>query len=279
MWYNAAMPELQRFGENGIMYRHWPGERTRAVLLLVHGMGAHTSRWDFLAKHFAGHGVASYGIELKGYGRTPERPRGHVDSFDIYYRDILQLLDLAKSENPGKKVFLLGESMGGLIAYVTACLYPDSFSGLIMISPAFGNAMKFPFSAYLKLILFVLFNPQLTIDVPFTSAMCTRDEEYRKIMDANPDEWRQASLKTLIIILFEQLRSKKLGKRLKIPTLFLIAGKDMVVDKHASQKTHNSLGLADKSYIEYPDMHHALSIDSGKEKVFKDLLDWVEKRI
>ena len=35
----------------------------------------------------------------------------------------------------------------------------------------------------------------------------------------------------------------------------------------------------DKQLIEYPEMFHALSIDLDREKVFADILNWVERRI
>ena len=133
------------------LYRRWDAAPDRAVFLLVHGLGAHTARWDFLAGHFAARGFPSYGIELRGFGRTPERPRGHIDSLRLYEDDILALRRLIGTEHPGRKVFLLGESLGGLIAFNLAARCPGEFAGQILIAPAFKNGMKFPLSAYFTL--------------------------------------------------------------------------------------------------------------------------------
>ncbi|MDD4179337.1 MAG: lysophospholipase [Candidatus Margulisbacteria bacterium] len=272
------MVELKYAKESNIHYRAWSAMQTKAVLLLVHGMGAHTDRWNFLADFFAAKGYSSYGLELKGFGHTPDRPRGHIDSLNIYYQDILKLLEIIKRENPGKKVFLLAESMGGLIAFMISCLYPDTFAGQILIAPAFANGMKIPISAYLTLVGLYLFNPKRTIDMPFTSAMCTRDVAYQKVMDNNPDEHRKASLRLLIEILFAQLKAPGLSKKLNIPTLFLIPGKDYLVDEKPGRKLFDKLTLKDKTKIEYPEMLHALSIEQDREKVFNDILGWLGKR-
>jgi alpha-beta hydrolase superfamily lysophospholipase len=64
-------------------FRRWASPPVKAVFILVHGLGAHSARWDFLASFLAGNGYASYGIEPKGFGRTPKRPRGHVDSYRV----------------------------------------------------------------------------------------------------------------------------------------------------------------------------------------------------
>ena len=274
------MLELQ--GTN-FLFRRWDAGPTpaspKAVFLLVHGLGARTARWDFLAGHFAAGGFASYALELRGFGRTPERPRGHIDSFRVWDRDILELRNIIGQDFPDKKVFLLGESMGGLLAFNLACRNADKFAGQVLIAPAFKNAMKFPFSVYVKLALFLLFNPKLAVDVPFRSEMVTRDPEYLKVMDSSPDEVRVASLKLLAGFLPEQARSRRLAEKLEVPTLFLIPGIDHLVDERAGRKIFERIAFPDKTLIEYPAMLHALSIDLGREKVFQDVLDWAEKRV
>ncbi len=270
------MTELQG---TDFLYRRWDAPSARAVFLLVHGLGAHTARWDFLADHFAAVGFPSYALELRGFGRTPERPRGHVDSFRIYDRDILALRRLIGVEYPGRKVFILGESLGGLIVFNLAARRPEEFAGQILIAPAFKNGMKFPISAYLTLVSRICFQPRKTVAVPFTSAMCTRDTDYQAVMDANPDEVREASLKLLMSSMGEQRRARKSAAETTLPVLFLVPGDDRLVDERAGMKLYARIGPADKALIEYPDMLHALSIDRGREDVFDDILAWVDQRI
>ncbi len=278
--YNPAMQELQG---TDFLYRRWDAEPSagspKAVFLLVHGLGAHTARWDFLAGHLARSGFASYAIELRGFGRTPDRPRGHIDSFRTWYRDILGLREVIGRDFPGLKVFFLGESMGGLIVYDLAGAHPEAFAGQVLIAPAFKNGMKFPFSVYLKLVLFGLFNPKLTVEVPFTSDMVTRDPGYLRVMDASPDEIRVASLRLLGSFLPVQARAGRLARTSAVPSLFLIPGDDRLVDERGGRKIFGKIALADRTLIEYPDMLHALSIDLGREKVFEDIVAWASPRV
>jgi alpha-beta hydrolase superfamily lysophospholipase len=275
-----AVPEL---AGNDVLYRKWEartqGEPAKAVFLLVHGLGAQSARWTFLAEYLAGAGWGSYAIELRGYGLAPERPRGHVDSLRVWERDVLKLRETIAAENPGRKIFLLGESIGALVAFNAVCRYPTASDGLVLMSPDFKNGLKFPLSAYLTLAALVLFRPKKTIPVPFTSAMCTRDAAYQAVMDADPGELRIGSLACLMSIMREQGRSKKLAARLGIPVFFLIPGRDYLVDERASRKLFAKLCFADKTILEYPEMLHALSIDLGREKVFRDILDWAGPRV
>jgi acylglycerol lipase len=266
-----------------LLFRRWDASPSpaspKAVFLLVHGLGAHSARWNFLAGHLAERGFASYAVELRGFGRTPERPRGHVGSFRVWDRDILELRDIIGKDFPERKVFLLGESMGGLLAFNLACRNADKFAGQVLIAPAFKNGMKFPPSVYLKTVTCLAFYPTMMISLPFTSEMVTRDPGYLAVMNASPDELREASLKCMSHFLPEQTRSGKLAKKLAVPTLFLIPGVDRLIDERAGRKMFQKLPLADKTLLEYPDMLHALSIDLGREKVFKDILDWAAPRV
>ena len=245
------MPEL--LGTD-LLYRKWDaspaGAAPRAVFLLVHGLGAHSARWGFLAEALAARGFASYGIELRGFGRTPERPRGHVDSLRVWERDILALGEIAACENPGRKIFLLGESIGGLLAFNLVCRFPDRFAGQALISPDFKNGLRFPLSSYLTLAALLFIRPEKTIAVPYDAAMCTRDTAFQAVMDRSPDELRVASVKCLMSILVEQMRSPRLAGRLAVPSLFLISGTDLLVDERASRKIFQKLAFEDKVILE-----------------------------
>jgi len=270
------MPEL--IGTD-IRYRKWDSAGNKAVLLLVHGLGAHSARWDFAGEYFSQKGFPCYAIELKGFGQTPERPRGHIDSFNIYYQDILKLRSIIEKEHQGKTVFLFAESMGGLISFMLMSQAQSRFSGQILISPAFKNGMTFSLLSYIKLVFFLIFNRKGTIEMPFTSAMCTRDESYQKVMNNNPDEVRVASAKLLIEVLFAQLKAKKAADKINKPSLFLLSGKDYLVDEVFGAKMIAGFKFGDKTVIKYPEMLHALSIELDREKVFSDILTWLGTRL
>ncbi|MBU0580923.1 MAG: lysophospholipase [Candidatus Margulisbacteria bacterium] len=281
------MSELKYLAEKNILYRQWYLENPQAVLLLVHGIGAHSARWEFLAKYFLANNISSYALELKGFGenqsgwkstQSKELP-GHIDSFKIYYKDIQLLREQIKLENSGKKVFLVSESMGALICFVLSIKIPNLFDGLIFISPAFKSALKFSILEYLKMYLALLSNQKRLFKVPFTSEMCTQDVAYQQAMDNDARELRVASVSILIQILISQIQSILNVKKLKSPTLFLISGQDEIVDTKAIKKMFHKLSMKDKKIIEYPEMRHALSIELEREKVFKDIWCWIENRL
>jgi alpha-beta hydrolase superfamily lysophospholipase len=98
-------------------------------------------------------------------------------------------------------------------------------------------------------------------------------------MDSDEREHRLASSRSIARILFYQTLAGVSGSKVSTPTLFLVAGDDKIVDPAASIEIFKRLTVKDKALVEYPDMYHSLSIELGKEKVFEDLLKWVENRI
>lgn len=266
--------ELQN--ENGVLYRKWnPAGETKGVFLLVHGLGGHSARWSFWADFFKVRGYACYGIELKGFGVTTH-PRGHIDSFQTYYHDILGLAEILRRSHPGKKILLTGESMGALICFMLAADHPAFFDGLICISPAFKNRLKFTFFERIRFLFSILFLPANRFKLRFDGKDCTRDPHYQAMMGSNPLESRQASAKLLWNILSTARIARKI-KKFCVPVLFLLSGHDRLVDPSASKRVFDSLKMREKEIFDFAEMCHALSIDEDREKVFLKTLSWIER--
>ncbi len=263
--------------ERDIVYRKWPASQPKAVLILIHGLCGQSNRWEVLADFFQQNNISSYAIDLKGFGETKGLP-GHIDSFDKYLADIRSLYDIIHTENRHCPIFLLGESMGALISFLAAARAPELFDGLICISPAFKSKLKFTALNFLHIFLSLIYNPKKQFRVPFESRMFTRDTVSQERIEADYREHRLVSSKLLFNILIAQKQCETQKDKLKTPVLFLLAGKDLMVDTKTSEKFFSNLAIPDKGIIVYPDMYHALSIDLGKEKVFGDILSWIKQK-
>ena len=254
-----------------IDYKRWGPSEPKAVFLLVHGLGAHTGRWEAVGDFFADNGIASYAVELNSMKNE--------ETFRSYYNKILKLYNIIVKENPAKKIFLVGESMGALISFLLAAGSPGLFSGLVCISPAFVNRYKPGILDRIRMLTALFLNPKKVFKIPFDSSMCTRDIEYRKTMDQDPREYRAISSKLILDILLAQVRAKTVRNKITVPVLFLLAGEDKLVDPQAAKSIFDSLEVKDKALVEFPGMYHSLSIEMGKEEVFGEMLKWVNKRI
>lgn len=92
--------------------RHWPAEQPRAALLLVHGIGEHSGRYEHVGAFLAAHGIDTLAFDNRGFGQSGGR-RAWVSSFDDYVADVEHLL--AERRTLGVPLILMGHSLGGLI--------------------------------------------------------------------------------------------------------------------------------------------------------------------
>lgn len=92
--------------------RTWAIDGARYELLLVHGLGEHSGRWEAPAAHFNAHGANVYSYDLRGHGQSGGE-RVDVVEFAELYRDISEMAT-ATAAASGKPWVLYGHSLGGL---------------------------------------------------------------------------------------------------------------------------------------------------------------------
>jgi len=235
---------------------------------LIHGLGANSSWWESFASGSLKNGLSSYAIDLRE-GR----------SFAEFFDSINNLLVKIKTDNPGKKIFAVGESMGALIILSMALKERTIFDGLVCIAPAFNSKAPLKLKDYFRIFFPLFYDRNRRCTLPVSSDMCTRDPAYLKMIATTYDKDVMSTSQVLFDIFIIQLRMRLLKIRIDPPLLFLVAGDDLLVYSEASVNVFGKLKCKDKTLIEYPGMYHALSIELGKEKVFQDIWSWVDKRV
>ena len=128
----------------GVLYT--PAQGTAAssggafpLVIFSHGFGASHQLMRGYAEAAARLGFAAYIFDFCG-GSTASRSSGSNLSMSIFteqedLRDVIALLSARPDIDP-ERLFLCGESQGGLVSALTAAAMPDSVRGLILLYPA-----------------------------------------------------------------------------------------------------------------------------------------------
>lgn len=108
-----------------VHYLDW-GDAGKPGLVLVHGGAAHAHWWSFLAPFFATrwHVVA---LDLSGHGDSGRRP---WYSHETWADEVMTVADAAGF--PGPPV-VVGHSLGGMVAIMTAARYGDRLAGAVLV--------------------------------------------------------------------------------------------------------------------------------------------------
>jgi alpha-beta hydrolase superfamily lysophospholipase len=125
-----------------IYVRKWlPSGVPKAILLVAHGMAEHSGRYERLAAAMTSSGWAVYAPDLRGHGRTAA-PGGEAtealgffadrNGFARVRDDLREIALRASGENASVPLFLLGHSMGSILAETYIAAYGQDLSGVVL---------------------------------------------------------------------------------------------------------------------------------------------------
>ena len=140
--YEAIETDFSRDGKKiaGVLYMP-NGSGDFPAVILGHGFGANMANMDGYARAFANEGIAAYvfdfiggGNDIKSDGEMTEMSvLTEAADMNIVFDGIAELDGIDSS-----RMFLMGESQGGLVATYVAATRPDDILGLIALYPAYS---------------------------------------------------------------------------------------------------------------------------------------------
>ncbi|MBU6455295.1 MAG: alpha/beta hydrolase [Cyanobacteria bacterium REEB67] len=217
-----------------------------AVLLCIHGLGLHNETYEPFGKAMAHLGVATYAVDMRGFG-SYRQAKGHEEvDFDGCLDDVYRTLKSIRRAQPTKPVFLLGESMGGAIALHAAALRPDLIDGLISSVPA-GDRFKQGHTS-LKVALQFLKDRHKQMNVGEAVVnQATKDPTLRQAWINDPLARMQLSAKELVQFQKFMNQNHEFARAIKDKPVLIVYGcLDKLVKPEGSQEIFNELSTTDK---------------------------------
>jgi alpha-beta hydrolase superfamily lysophospholipase len=258
--------------------RDWrPDGRPAAVLAMVHGYGEHGGRYSPLAEALVAFGYALSTFDLRGHGHSQGR-RGHIDRFADYESDVRLLTATLHREYPGCPVFLLGHSLGGLIAARCAETDDSGLAGLILASPFLRLALPVSSAKIAAAKLLSRIAPARDIGNTLPPEKLSHDP---RIVQAYRDDkliHRAATARWAAEVLVAQKEALDAAASLRLPLFLQYATADAIADQGASLELFAAARSTDKTCQGYENYFHEIYNETGRAAVFADLIDWLELR-
>ena len=127
--------EWKSLDKKSIFARSWtPSEDGANTILIVHGLGEHSGRYEHWAELFTEKGFNVIAMDLRGHGKSVGK-RGHSKSLEKLLDDIDIMFAEAKKLFPESKLILYGQSMGGNLVLNHIIRRNHPVSALIVTSP------------------------------------------------------------------------------------------------------------------------------------------------
>lgn len=303
--------EFYYLSEDGVTQIHaieWkPEGEIKAVLQICHGMAEYIDRYHDFATFLAKQGYYVVGHDHLGHGKsvTDSKRLGyfHETKGNAYViADIHELQKRTKDMYPNVPYFIMGHSMGSFLVRQYLGLYADNLAGAIIMGTGHQpSAILHAGKLVCKLI-----------------AMCKGWEYRSKLVDGmaaggyekafpnekdrsnwlsrNPENVKKYKSDALCGYMFtvnayyhmfdgmakmnQQEREGKLPKELP---LFLVSGKEDPVGNSGKSvdkvyKNYQACGMKDVEIKLYENDRHEILNEVDRERVFEDILKWLEKR-
>jgi alpha-beta hydrolase superfamily lysophospholipase len=281
----AALPETtgEFVSPDGIkvFYRQYQAESERARMVLSHGVGEHSGRYGNVIERVLPKGFSVWAPDHRGHGQSGGK-RGHVLNFVQYLTDLRLTVELAKKDMPGEMpCFLLGHSMGGLIALYFAQHYPELIDGVVASSPCLGMVIEIPAAKKVLGSFMSYVWPGMTMGSGLDATKISRDENVVSAYKNDPLVHDRVSARFFTELLAAMESVNQQASALNVPVLMQVAGEDYLVNADSSKHFFEKLTLQDKTLHVYDDLYHEIynAPEDQKERVLDDLETWLEKRM
>lgn len=257
-----------------LFLRTWsPASRSRAAAIFLHGLGDHSGLYPMIPDALVPRGLAVYAPDLRGNGRSPGQ-RGHVESWADFRGDLHRLVARVGSAAPGRPLFLLGNSLGGLIVLDYALRYPADARGVVALSPPLGE-LGVP-SALLALgRVASRIWPRFSLQTGMDLTGLSRDPAVVADVLADPLFHRRGTARLSTEVTGAIARVQEQAARFPAPVLVMHGSADRMVRPDGSRQFIDRVRHPDKRLIEYDGAYHALLADLDRGRVLSDLGAWI----
>lgn len=221
-------------------------------VLLVHGLGEHLGRYDYLGESLAEFGVRTLGVDLRGHGMSKGR-RGHVRRWSDYIADVEAVAELMPD-----KFVLLAHSMGGLIALDYLREHSDRVSRTVLSGPLVGEAVDNPawkksMAGFLSAVL-----PWIPIDngIPLVD-LCTDPEEVERF-ERDSMRVKTVTPRWYTEMLAAMDRVWAAMPNFTTPLHLHVAGEEKIIDRIALERFYQEWPAAKQRWIWEGGFHEIL---------------------
>ena len=253
-------------------------------VIFVHDFFSFASQNHDFIDVLTSHGAAVYACDHLGHGRSPGE-RIFLEIEDVT-EEIIQVIQLAKTEYPNLPLYLLGQN-GGSLAILSSVLhnslneFKSAIKGIILESPWVCSWSQKQYGIFETVLMMLLnkISPTFLFDIDFSFFT---DEDI-------PKQYVQMSQKCALYFPFITPKlylsamkeitfvRQNIQNWPKIPTFYAIGQRDAVLDQTQLQQFIGSIETNKNLIVKEYDSGHQISKGPARPEYMQDIFDFVQK--
>lgn len=289
-----------------VLFMYPEQEECHGIVQIIHGMVEYKERYLPLMEHLAEHGFASVIHDLRGHGASV---RSSEDLGYLYgaggdglVSDALQVSELAVRRMPGVPLMLIGHSMGSMIARCLLQTEAKRYAAVILTgSPAENKAVDVGIALakvqrklfgakhvakQLEALVFGGYAARFALEGSRFSWLCS-DQRLVEEYDADPRCGFTFTVDGFLALFALMKRTyKKSAYRCKgstPPVLFLSGMDDPCMGSleklNSAADCLREVGFRSVKAKCYEGLRHEILNEPSKEKVFEDIMEFLEEAL
>ena len=278
------------------------GDEPKASLLILHGMAEHKERYQDFAGFLADNGIDVFTYNHRGHG-TDQKIKdlgffADKNGHQIVIDDVINVSKYVKKNNRSSKFFLMGHSMGSLIARNVIQTYSD-YDGVIIMGTSFPPRLVSKAGLFIGRLHVKMKGPKSIS--PFMNALMFGNKRYTALATRTAFDWLSRShpvvgaymndpycgfmctasfYRDLLKLVLNSSKKSLIKKTDRNLALFIISGDHDPVGGYGTEikKFISTLKILQFNNIEsklYPECRHELLNELNKEEVYEDILNWI----
>ena len=267
--------------------RYWKADsQTEFVIIAIHGYNDYSYSFEYPANVFKKFGIDTFSFDLRGFGKNMDH--GNWFPLEVHINDIEIFLQKIKFKNPKKKIFLLGESMGGAIVVSMVNQKKIPIDGVILVAPAIWDFTKKNFFKSTLLNFFSKIFPNQTLSGDgIINVKPSNNIEMLKQFSSDSNVIHKPTLKSLngIIKLMDKSFIEALTylKNPRYETLIILPMKDEIVPRKPllsilrTKEVKKNVGKKIQIGV-YPNNYHMILRDLEGDEVSREIKEWLTNR-
>ena len=266
------------FHKTNFYGQYWKSDTAKAVIVLVHGMGEHSSRYaDYVIPTFLKSNFSVITYDQFGHGRTKGK-RGHNPGYSYLLECIDVVINKANDFFGSLPIFLYGHSMGGNLVINYTLRQSHNLAGIIATSPFLKLAFEPPkWKITLGKMLHKIL-PNITMDTGLdVNAISRREEEVKKYME-DPLVHDKISPNYSLSVMEAGVWAINNANTLQTPLLLLHGTGDKLTSYKTSEEFAKSSNENTTLKL-FQGGYHELHNDLCREEFLKTIIQWMDTQL
>ena len=269
---------FEGFSGTQLYYQKWePEEKSKAILIIIHGIGEHSGRYMNIVNYFTPLDITIYSFDNRGHGRSPGK-RGHILNWEEFREDVKCFIEMIQEFDGHLPVFLMGHSLGGLIVLNYALHYPQGIkaiiaSGPVLVPPSISHFLLFLSRALSKIL------PSFSVDTKLNVHAISRDPEVVRAYQEDPLVHSKASARLGTEFTRTMNWTFQHAEEFSLPLMIVHGGSDQLVPVTGSYEFYKRMTSEDREIHIYEGGFHEPHNDIDRIKVLKDIEKWIQNHI